>query len=596
MAKATAKRATIETYPDPIEHDFEVLEAIGAYHEAAIDRLAPHRLEETIRGWIAGRGQPPGGPAMMDLIVAMALDVTLFTPALSGTTPFDRFLRSVKPATAIETEAHAALGKTTFRLLKILGRESGDLVRLRDLVSRAELMLLDARIAPLAADLNVVLRLCPVASGRYVVVSPLFALDEALLAQAMSFVKPGRGLGNSYRCAAAVYRDAARHGVIEMPLVLPEGIEEVIEKLLDADQLSEVDMLAASWRALGDDPRAEKDLISQIRRLTSVEDIVDALGCYGNCTASAPAGMDAAFERIAEIQMETIVRREAAGQGSARALFDRVEAEINRYVADGRMNREAHTLFDRLKARLNVASTNKPDSVAAVELDRVLQRIQALRAKTVDQGCTEGEALAAAAKVAEMLDRYGLTLNEVNIRDELCEGVSVTTGRRRSASVDSCVQTIATFCDCKAWSEKGASGTIGLVFFGLKADVQAVRFLYERIEQTFETETEAFRRRKLYLELAGGERRMASNSFQLGLANGINMKLMGLKAARQAAMAKTSGSDLVPLKASVVEDELEKLGMSFTSKTSGRGRFVNGSAYRDGEVAGRAFEPHHRID
>jgi hypothetical protein len=172
----------------------------------------------------------------------------------------------------------------------------------------------------------------------------------------------------------------------------------------------------------------------------------------------------------------------------------------------------------------------------------------------------------------------------------------VTTGRRRSASVDSCVQTIATFCDCKAWSEKGASGAIGFVFFGLKADVQAARFLYERIEQTFETETEAFRRRKLYLELAGGERRMASNSFQLGLANGINMKLMGLKAARQAAMAKTSGSDLVPLKASVVEDELEKLGMSFTSKTSGRGRFVNGSAYRDGEVTGRAFEPHHRID
>ncbi|MEO6945967.1 MAG: DUF2786 domain-containing protein [Nitrobacter sp.] len=595
MTRATAKRATIETYPEPIEHDFEVLEAIGAYHEAATDRLAPHRLEETVRGWIAGRDQPQGGPAMMDLIVAMALDLTLFTPALSGTTPFDRFLRSVKPATAIETEAHAALGKTSFLLLKILGRESGDVVRLMDMVTRAELMLLDAQIAPLAADLNVVLRLCPVASGRYVAVSPLFALDEALLAQAMSFVKPGGGLRNSYRCAAAVYRDAARHGVIEMPLVLPEGIEQAIEKLLDAGQLSEVDMLAASWRLLGDDPRAEKDWISQIRRLTSVEDIVDALGCYGKCTASAPAGLDAAFERIAEIQMETLVRREAAGRGSARALFDRVEADINRYVAAGRMNRGAHTLFDRLKARLNIASTNKPNSLAAAELDRVLERIQALRAKTVDQGCTEGEALAAAAKVAEMLDRYGLTLNEVNIRDELCEGVSVTTGRRRSASVDSCVQTIATFCDCKAWGEK-ASETIGFVFFGLKADVQAARFLYERIEQTFETETEAFRRRKLYLELASGERRMASNSFQLGLANGINMKLMGLKAARQAAMAKTSGSDLVPLKASVVEDELEKLGMRFTSKTSGRGRFVNGSAYRDGELTGRAFEPHHRID
>ena len=61
-------------------------------------------------------------------------------------------------------------------------------------------------------------------------------------------------------------------------------------------------------------------------------------------------------------------------------------------------------------------------------------------------------------------------------------------------------------------------------------------------------------------------------------------------------MVKTSGKDLVPLKADLVEEELEKLGMSFTSKTVRRRSLVNGSAYRAGEAAGRAFEPHRRID
>jgi hypothetical protein len=40
-----------------------------------------------------------------------------------------------------------------------------------------------------------------------------------------------------------------------------------------------------------------------------------------------------------------------------------------------------------------------------------------LRSKTTDNGCTEAEALLAAAKVAELLDRYDLSLTDVEIRD-----------------------------------------------------------------------------------------------------------------------------------------------------------------------------------
>ena len=49
-------------------------------------------------------------------------------------------------------------------------------------------------------------------------------------------------------------------------------------------------------------------------------------------------------------------------------------------------------------------------------LDKLKVRIQALRAKTIDNGCTEDEALSAAAKVAELLDRYDLSLTDVELR------------------------------------------------------------------------------------------------------------------------------------------------------------------------------------
>ena len=433
MTSAAARRATIEAPPDTeldasIEHDFDVLEAIHRFCETVGEGLAQDRLTGTVRGWITGY-EPPIDELSKEVITAMAVDLTLFTPALSGTTPVDRFLRTASARSPLEEEALTSLARAQFRLVQCRARENDDLIRLKDLVSGEDLSVLDARVAPSATGMNLALRLCPLASGRFAIISPLLALDEAMSAQAMSFVKPSKGLNNPYRCAAATYRDVARRGLIEVPLLALENIKENLRELLHL----------------------------------------------------------------------------------ARGMLDRVQAEIDRYVAAGQMEREARTLFDQLKRRMAVTMQPKPE--AMTELDRVLQRIQGLRAKTTDQGCTEEEALAAAAKVAELLDRYGLTLNEVTIRNELCEGVSIATDRRRASAVDSCVQAMAAFWDCKAWGEKTASGAIGQVFFGLKADVQAARFLYELIEQAFDTETEAFRRRDLYLELAGKDRRAAISSF-----------------------------------------------------------------------------------
>ena len=58
-------------------------------------------------------------------------------------------------------------------------------------------------------------------------------------------------------------------------------------------------------------------------------------------------------------------------------------------------------------------------------LDKLKTCIHALRAKTIDNGCTEDEALSAAAKVAELLDRYNLPLTDVEIREAPCERASM---------------------------------------------------------------------------------------------------------------------------------------------------------------------------
>ena len=64
-------------------------------------------------------------------------------------------------------------------------------------------------------------------------------------------------------------------------------------------------------------------------------------------------------------------------------------------------------------------------------VDKLKTRIQGLRAKTTDNGCTEAEALLAAAKVAELLDRYDLSLTDVEIRHAPCGRREYETHRKK---------------------------------------------------------------------------------------------------------------------------------------------------------------------
>ena len=114
-------------------------------------------------------------------------------------------------------------------------------------------------------------------------------------------------------------------------------------------------------------------------------------------------------------------------------------------------------------------------------LERLLNRIRALRAETVEQGCTEQDALAA-AKAASLLDRDGLTLSEFDLRGPACEGVSVETGRRHVGPVDECVPAVGAFLGLPDLG-KGALGTLRHVFFDLTAHVAAAQCL-ARISHT----------------------------------------------------------------------------------------------------------------
>jgi hypothetical protein len=220
-------------------------------------------------------------------------------------------------------------------------------------------------------------------------------------------------------------------------------------------------------------------------------------------------------------------------------------------------------------------------------LDRLKTRIQGLRAKTTVNGCTEAEALLAAAKVAELLDRYDLSLSDVDIRDAPCERRAYETGRKKRIPLDDCVGAIANFCDCRVWREKNPEGEARYVFFGLRSDVEVAHYLTELIDRAVRSELGRYKTSAAYLKFRHRDRHIANGSFTLGMVASIADKLTAMKASRDA-VNHSSGRDLVVLKAAVVEAELEKLDLKLRTVRRAT-RMVSPTAFEAGEAAGASL-------
>jgi hypothetical protein len=222
-----------------------------------------------------------------------------------------------------------------------------------------------------------------------------------------------------------------------------------------------------------------------------------------------------------------------------------------------------------------------------VALDRLKTRIQGLRSKTRDNGCTEAEALLAAAKVVELLGRYDLSLTDVEIRDARCERHEYETYRKKRIPLDDCVGAIANFCDCRVWRETNQAGEARYVFFGLRSDIEVAHYLTELIDNAVRSELGRYKNSAAYRRFRHQDRHVANSSFTLGMVGSIADKLTAMKRERDAVNNGT-GRDLVVLKASVVDAELGKLDLKLRTVRRAT-RMVSPTAYEAGEIAGASL-------
>ena len=219
-------------------------------------------------------------------------------------------------------------------------------------------------------------------------------------------------------------------------------------------------------------------------------------------------------------------------------------------------------------------------------LDKLKGRVQALRAKTIANGCTEEEALAAAAKVAELLDQHDLSISDLEIREEQCEKSAIETKRKQRQPISVCVPAIAEYCDCKVWMEKDESG-IRYIFFGLRPSIEMAHYIYEVIFAAIHSGWELYVRNQRFIR----HRRDEKGAFQFGMAVSIAEKLTEMKVQRDETNRRSSGRDLVVVRHAIVDSEYEKLNLKLRQGRSS-GKKVDATAFHAGHAAGQSLDLH----
>ncbi len=165
------------------------------------------------------------------------------------------------------------------------------------------------------------------------------------------------------------------------------------------------------------------------------------------------------------------------------------------------------------------------------ELTKVKAKIKALAAKTVEAGCSEHEAMHAAEMVGRLLDQYNLSMDEIDIREEVCVLREVPTGSKRRMPIDTAVVPIARFCDVKTWHSKREDEAAVYCFYGFEPDVAMAVHLFAVVAAAVRAEAAAFKGTKTYA--VAGNRWLATTSFQRGLVDRIGDRLEQLNTKRK---------------------------------------------------------------
>lgn len=217
--------------------------------------------------------------------------------------------------------------------------------------------------------------------------------------------------------------------------------------------------------------------------------------------------------------------------------------------------------------------------------ESILRKIRKLMSLTVDAGCTEEEAKAAAEAVDRLMGEYDINVDDLTVRSTSCNRRPIASGERCHPA-RFIIHALTKFTDTKAWVNKDANGNEVFTIFGLEPDLDVAEYLFWLFKRSIDREIGLLG----IMDPEWGEKtpaqdREARNSFGIGMANRLSERLGELKSKRDFNTQQETGRSLVVVKGAIVTEEFAKLNLKLRASRS-TVRAKDGAAYNRGRSAG----------
>jgi Protein of unknown function (DUF2786) len=201
--------------------------------------------------------------------------------------------------------------------------------------------------------------------------------------------------------------------------------------------------------------------------------------------------------------------------------------------------------------------------------EKMLGKVKALLAKTVESGCTEEEYLAAFAKAQALIDAYEISDDELTLtKEEKATFASMLKGDKRNPSriKSGFAVAVAKFTGCKVWHDRDKStGKPRLTFCGLRADADFAIWLMDHLTTFVQGELAEF----LISDISTD--RMKRNAVIRGFIDGctekISERLNALCEQPKPAM-NSNAKALVVIKDQAITDALKCAGIKLRASYS----------------------------
>jgi hypothetical protein len=234
----------------------------------------------------------------------------------------------------------------------------------------------------------------------------------------------------------------------------------------------------------------------------------------------------------------------------------------------------------------------------------LLDKISALLQKTTENGCTEAEAMAAATLAEKLMAKYGFSLAELKALEPAgaCEQLYTETGRKRTHEAQYVANAIAAFTETRYWWQRHywkqeaqewiEAPSVGVIFFGLSADVQIATYLFKVIRTAMDTEWQRYWKAERRWTRANP--RSERKAFMQGMTNRLRHRLYQMKRERdnQTGNGANECRAVVLVKEQIVKTAFAAAKIRIHTGQSWGGSWGSEDAWRAGMSAGNRVSIH----